>query len=418
MRSFLYNSLSRYWWAYLLAAAILIALPFFRPGFLFYWNLAGFTQLYRDDLGFGAAWAAVLALATTFVYAMAIPPAMAWMIAGRRRWSALPYIFVVFGITPLLHAVFDSNFNQASGTAQKWFVWRPDNSVELFDNGGFDPKTGFEKRLLTPQVAQIVERLNRGSYPKLISGDPRKLTYFDPASGNPQIWFHQEKDGSISLFDADGFYSQTGELLKPITPAVVADVVALATAREEQQARDARAVAAKALELEQQKRREMLAALFGTGSYAPGTIVVGAKAAVANDTQAQNAAQNFAAGVVERFRKLAKPAEAMRSSVYQTREFDALMGGQYSILSDAGLAAKMRAALLAKISVSCRPAITVQGLTSCGVTADLVLVEKEERASSSQWAATGSGANAADATARALESMMDGHEHLFDRNQL
>ena len=51
--------------------------------------------------------------------------------------------------------------------------------------------------------------------------DPFKAVWFNPASGQPQIWYVKEEDGSFVFFDNAGYDPQSGEQLHPISPKVL-----------------------------------------------------------------------------------------------------------------------------------------------------------------------------------------------------
>lgn len=48
-----------------------------------------------------------------------------------------------------------------------------------------------------------------------------KNVYFDPATGNPRMYYSIGVDGKYKLFESDGFDPQTGDTLKPVTREII-----------------------------------------------------------------------------------------------------------------------------------------------------------------------------------------------------
>lgn len=53
--------------------------------------------------------------------------------------------------------------------------------------------------------------------------DPRSHAWFDPKTGQPQLWFWRDGDRAFEFFDNDGFHPQNGEKLQPVTSKTAAD---------------------------------------------------------------------------------------------------------------------------------------------------------------------------------------------------
>lgn len=54
----------------------------------------------------------------------------------------------------------------------------------------------------------------------------RELSFFDPRTQKPLIWYFRDKGGEYEFFDAPGFHPQYGVKLELITPEIVAEVSA------------------------------------------------------------------------------------------------------------------------------------------------------------------------------------------------
>lgn len=113
----------------------------------------------------------------------------------------------------LLIARIDANF-QRNGVAEKCYVMTR-NSIKTLNRVGTDPETGRECRPLTPQIVEKLEQYRNGHRPtQITSSDPK---FFDAVTGEPIVWFANNEQGSIELFDLMGFHPRTGAELTPIT---------------------------------------------------------------------------------------------------------------------------------------------------------------------------------------------------------
>lgn len=117
-------------------------------------------------------------------------------------------------------------FDRASGDPKVWYSESVDGTINLFDSPGFDPSTG---EALSPITLDVVKKVRSRSPeaeqrpvapPKLITSNPGDVQYFDPATGDPAVWYSKGAGGQIRLFDRKGFDPATGVALKPITQGV------------------------------------------------------------------------------------------------------------------------------------------------------------------------------------------------------
>jgi hypothetical protein len=409
---------TRHWIWFLIAAIILIIAPILTPGAVYFWSYWGFESLFRDDLGFGANVSAVLALVFAFCYAMAAPLALRWLIIGRRRLESFIAILIVFGSTPALHMLLDSNFNQATGAAQKWYVWRPGGDIILSDAGGFDPLTGTEKRRLTPDIARLIERQKRGLRPGQITSDPRQLEFFDRLTGMPKIWYSTQSDGAFRLFDSEGFDPSSGVLLTPITDNLISKIYAHAAEAALQ------TQAAAALRAEQEaatakaKAHNDLMSAFSPGVYPPGTVLVGVRARQLNDPTSRQAAQVVVYQAVAALRARGIHAAEVASGVYGAKFFDKLMQGDTTPLSETGLMDKMGAALLIWVDCTCQPVTSINGLVSCNIiTSNRIISAGNGEILANEWKGTGVGVNRDAAIAQGAEFLFERHQIVLPEKQ-
>ena len=425
----LFSFIAKNWLWILIVGVLLTLFGLVAPGPIYFWSVRGFKSLFHDDLAFGDAWSSFLAFACAFFYALLAPFAVRWLIVGARRFDArlkaFLSIMIVFGSAPVLHALLDSNFNQASGQAQKWYVWQPNGEVVLSDSGGFDPNYGVEKRPLTPEVARIIERQKRGLGPKPVLGDPRQLTFFDPASGRPRIWYYKAVDGRYALYDLEGFNPQNGELLVPVTSDVARAIKTHADADDvrmhaEEKAAKERAEAEARTSMERseaqarEKARKQLVELFGPDTYPRGAVIVGARARHPSNNAAVRAAKRVISDIVAKLRSKGVDAAELLPTVYTSAYFDALMRGDATVLAEVGLEGKMRMMVLALVDADCRQVTDISGVVSCTVAADLRTFKSDSgNAAQNEWTETGAGSDLDDAIGRAVDLLIERHPGLL-----
>ena len=400
-------------WGWILIATMLvivIVLPLLIPGASYFWSYRGFLSLFRDDLGLGAALAAVLALICAFFDVIATPFALWWLVTGRRPIRGFIAILIVFGTTPLLHAMLNSNFNQTTGEAQKWYVWRAGGAIILSDNGGFDPVSGTEKRRLTPQIADIIERQKKGLYPKHIVDDPQHLLFFSPSTGQPQVWYSVHPDGSYFLYDSEGFDPDNGALLLPVTEQVIAET-RLHAADVAVQARAQEIARANQQEAEAKARahQDMLN-LFNASGFQAGAIIVGVRARKADDPISAQASREVVRQLLAVLRSDRLPAAEFMPEVYGSIYFDALLRGDTRILAEVGLADKARATVLMMVVCSCRQAESIGGAVSCSIEVDTRVIDAGGIASvSAEWVEPGAATTQEGAIVRAAQLVFERH---------
>jgi hypothetical protein len=380
------------------------------PGAIYFWGYRGFKSLFHDDLGLGTNLASVLGLVCAFFYALATPYALRWLIIGRRRVQSFVAVLVVFGSAPLLHAFLDSNFNQATGEAQKWYIWLPGGEILPSDSAGFDPSTGIEKRRLTPQVADIIARQKKGLRPRQVLSDPRQLAFFDPVTGRPQIWYSVGPEGNYRLFDSEGFDPDNGALLLAVTDKVAPEIIHRAAEVAIQAQAEAKARADRATAEARDRVHRELQVLFGAGTYAPGVVIVGAKARQAKDPVSTQAARAIVLQLLANLRGNGEIGAELMPEVYDTVYYGALMRGDKDIFSESGLAQRVGAALLVLVDCTCRQTASLGGAVSCNMVADFrTLKENGLAESSDEWTETGVGATQDGAIARTVQLLIERH---------
>jgi hypothetical protein len=416
---------ARYWIWLLISALIFIILPFLTPGAIYYWSYRGFNNLFHDNLGFGANISVVLSLVSAFFYAIAVPYTLRWLTTGKKSVQAFIALLIVFGSTPLLHVFLDANFDQTTGVGQKFYVWHPGGELVLSDKGGIDPDTGVEKKIITAQIASIIIRQKKGIRPNRILSDPRKLQFFDGLTGRPLVWFSVSPDNNYRFYDAEGFDFDFNAQLIPVAAEVAADARRRADDADLKMQSDAkeraeRAAAAAKEQSDQaaadakRKARDDLQRLFGVASYPDKAVLVGARARQRSDSTSQQAAQAIIRYAISSASQSGTTAWELRSAIYDSPYFDALVDGDSTSLEDSGLAQRIKVVLLIVVDSSCKPTTSVGGLTSCTVVAQTRALGP----SRSSWRAgtlteVGIGGTRDDAIIQASQNLVDRRPELF-----
>jgi hypothetical protein len=111
----------------------------------------------------------------------------------------------------------DIYFSFSQGKAVKWYALTPEG-VRFYDRPGKDPKYGIPLRPVTPEIVRKLELLRKGGEFKPI--DPSRATFFNPITGEPQVWYYRYPDGTFEFYDKPGFHPVTGTPLQPVTQEV------------------------------------------------------------------------------------------------------------------------------------------------------------------------------------------------------
>jgi hypothetical protein len=126
-------------------------------------------------------------------------------------------------ILPLISwgiAQFPANFDQ-SGAALKYCSNRPDGSLFCLDHAGVDPLTQTKLIPMNADLASVEFRRDKGLIPKRITLPVADISFFDPLSGEPKVWVHENDQGCFDMFDNPGVDPQSGDTLSPVTKDVV-----------------------------------------------------------------------------------------------------------------------------------------------------------------------------------------------------
>lgn len=124
--------------------------------------------------------------------------------------SILTALLVFYNLS-LYHFTKDLYFAFSEGKVLKWYALTPEG-VKFFNRPGVEPVYGITLKPVTPEVIRNLKLLQKGDFNPV---DPAKVSWFNPITGDPQIWYYQYPDGSFEFYDKPGYHPVTGEPLKP-----------------------------------------------------------------------------------------------------------------------------------------------------------------------------------------------------------
>ena len=346
-------------------------------------------------------------------------------------------------------------FNERTGQPIKWFVIDPRGQVILYDRPGSD-RSGVARRPVTAEICRIQQAQREGIRPRQIVDDPETVKFFDDVTGEPRVWYAMNPDGRIDLFDAEGTHPQLGEPLAPISPDVIQQVIkdartvaaarqawdqqiqgakpaetaqtqadkpvqvkppeasqsaATKEAQSDNQVQTQRAQGVASLAREQSDtpaamtRPSPLMEVFGTRGYIDGAVLLGAVPTRTDDVSIR-AAKEVAAAVATSLQIKGIKVDDFRPKVYASGHFETLLNGDASALSEAGLAQKMRAAVVMTVDATCRPPAEKTAIVSCTLLVQQRVIGPSGQAVTRQWTQVGAGPSPELATARAAELLV------------
>jgi len=389
----------------LILGGILLA----SPASLYFWSYRGFQTLFHDDFGAPASLSSVLAVVAAFLYASASPlVVLRWFASGRRTWRAFFAVFLFFATTPLLHWLFDSNFNQRTQESQKWYVWLGRCDIKLSDSPGFDPITGRQKSRYSTDVAEIVERCNKGIIPKSVTDDVRGIRFFDSITAAPLIWFHRQSDGTFALFDDKGFYFGTGDPLEPVSPKIRDEILRQADKEHQIAALRDRTAEENHVVIESEAERTRLGDLLGLASYSSGSTVVGVKAGD-EDADSLWVAQRVRDMLVAKLRAEKSSAQELVPGFYASRYFEDVLAGREDVILKAGTSTKVPKVLAGSVTSRCHSSAALSAAVTCRIDLELRVINTATGTSRSfNMSDTGVGSNDQDALLRGAQQLVAG----------
>jgi hypothetical protein len=124
-------------------------------------------------------------------------------------------IFIIYNLS-LFFLTKDIYFTFSQGSNLKWYALTPEG-VKYFDRPGVDPDYGIKLKPVTPDIIKNLKLLVSSNYKPV---DPLTAQFFNPITGDAQLWYYKHTDGTFDFFDKPGYDPITGEALQPVTKIV------------------------------------------------------------------------------------------------------------------------------------------------------------------------------------------------------
>jgi hypothetical protein len=142
-------------------------------------------------------------------------------IRKKRRYigtAILVTLLVLYNLS-LYHFTKDLYFAFSEGKVLKWYALTPEG-VKFFDRPGVEPVYGMPLKPVTPDIIRNLKLLQKGEFKPV---DPTNINWFNPITGEPQVWYYQYPDGSFEFYDKPGHHPITGDPLKAATKQIYFD---------------------------------------------------------------------------------------------------------------------------------------------------------------------------------------------------
>lgn len=89
------------------------------------------------------------------------------------------------------------------------------NKVEYSDKPGINPRTARRWKEVTAEITPNLKLWEKG-IEDFHSVDPGTARWFNPFTGEAELWYCQHADGSFEFYNKPGFHPQTSDPLKPV----------------------------------------------------------------------------------------------------------------------------------------------------------------------------------------------------------
>jgi hypothetical protein len=138
--------------------------------------------------------------------------------------------------------------------ATRWYALRADGSCYFASKSGVDPRTGKTLRQVTSHIVEACDR-NQGVGAAEYASVDLIPHFFNPATGEAEVWFSADGDNGTRFFDGPGFDPTTGKELTPIRREVIEEYLARMKEESTLSVVTMERAKAEALEAEQSIRR-------------------------------------------------------------------------------------------------------------------------------------------------------------------
>lgn len=130
--------------------------------------------------------------------------------------SAIGFLYIGVFFLSLFFLSKDIYFPHSGEETLKWYALTPEG-VRFYDSQGVDPVYGITLKPVTPEVIRNLKLLQKGDF-RIV--DPANVSWFNPITGDSQIWYYQYPDGSFEFYDKPGYHPVTGDPLTPATKQI------------------------------------------------------------------------------------------------------------------------------------------------------------------------------------------------------
>jgi hypothetical protein len=110
----------------------------------------------------------------------------------------------------------DLYFAHSGKEILRWYALTPEG-VRYYDSPGVDTTYGIPLKPVTPDV---IRNLKLWEDKDINLVNPRKVTFFNPITGEPRVWYYQYPEGTFEFYDKPGYHPITGEPLKAVTKQI------------------------------------------------------------------------------------------------------------------------------------------------------------------------------------------------------
>lgn len=137
----------------------------------------------------------------------------------RMAGSAILMTMWVLYNVGLYYGTKDAYFAFAKGETLKWCAITPEG-VKCSDRPGVDPTYGIPLQAVTPEKVKELLLLQKGEFKPI---DPTKegKPFFNPLTGEPQVWYYKYPDGTVEFYDKPISHPITGARLRPVTQEII-----------------------------------------------------------------------------------------------------------------------------------------------------------------------------------------------------
>lgn len=136
----------------------------------------------------------------------------------RKTARAIGLLYVGVFFLALFFLSRDIYFAHSGKEVVKWYALTPEG-VRLYDSPGIDSVYGITLKPVTPEVIQKLKLWEKGMGDfQLVN--PANVTWFNPVTGDPQLWYYRYSDGTFEFYNKPAHHPITGELLKTVTKQI------------------------------------------------------------------------------------------------------------------------------------------------------------------------------------------------------